>query len=286
MLGSNQRPPPCRGGALPAELIALGGVNVASRLAAMRWRSALALSAAAALVPAAVATAGGTGAGVRVTPKVGTPKTKFVVTFRAPDRTGRRNGLQANYVLSVSGQARHCGSGMSETLPPTRKGAHVRVVLDPPAGIWCATRYAGRVEEWLRPVCGPAHPVCAQFIAVKPVGTFSFRVRDVTPPRFAGLRRATDCTPVIRPHERVRVYLSWNAAADDVTPSSQIVYEIYMSARPGREDFSRPNWSVRGATHFDTPSVPLGEFFVVRARDQAGNTDHNRIERQAMSPCV
>ena len=29
MLGSNQRPPPCRGGALPAELIVRGGVTVA-----------------------------------------------------------------------------------------------------------------------------------------------------------------------------------------------------------------------------------------------------------------
>ncbi len=128
-------------------------------------------------VPAAVAIAGATGAGVRVTPKVGTPRTSFVVTFRAPDSTGRRGGLQRSYELSVVGQARHCGSGLSETLPRTRKGAHVRVVLDPAAGTWCPTHYSGRVEEWLRPVCSSARPVCPQFIAIKLIGTFSFRVR-------------------------------------------------------------------------------------------------------------
>lgn len=256
----------------------------------MRSRSALALTAVAAIVPTTVAMASGTGAGVRVTPKVGTPKTSFVVTFRAPDATGRHRGLQRSYELSVSGQSRHCGSGQAETLPPARKGAHVRVVIGPPAGVWCATSYKGRIEEWLRPVCDRAHPVCGQFIGIKLIGTFTFRVRgvsrDTTAPRFAGLKSAIECTPVVRPNERAPVHLTWNTAHDNSTPAAQIAYEIYMSTRSGDENFARPNWTAHGVTHFETPGVPVAAFFVVRARDRSGNTDHNRVERRAVSPCL
>ncbi len=242
-------------------------------------------------VPVAVALATGTGAGVTVTPKVGKPNTRFVVTFRAPDATGIHGGLRRSYEVSATGGANGCSSGGGVALPATRKGAHVRVVLGPPSGRWCPGRYAGKVEEWLRPVCGPARPVCPQFIGIKMIGTFTFRVRqrstDTTPPRFAGLRSAIECVPgPERPGERLPVHLAWNAASDNLTPSSQILYEIFTAARSGGEDFASPAWTVRGVTHFETPGVPPGEFFVVRARDQAGNTDQNRVERQALSPCV
>ncbi len=249
------------------------------------------VSAVACMVPAAVALASGTSAGVTVAPKVGTPKTEFVVTFRAPDRSGDHGGLSRDYEVSAAGGSSGCHSSGRTSLPPTRKGARVHAVVPPGAGRWCVGSYAGRVEEWLRPICGGAHPFCPQFIAIKMIGTFSFRVRgataDTTPPRFAGLKSAIQCVPgPERPHERIPVHLSWNAATDNVTPSSRIMYEIYSAARAGGENFARPEWALRGVTQFETPSVGLGEFFVVRARDQAGNADHNRVERQAVSPCV
>ena len=102
-------------------------------------------------------------------------------------------------------------------------------------------------------MCGAAHPICPQFIAIKMIGTFMFRVRgasrDTTPPRFAGLKSAIDCTPgPVRPGERLPVHLAWAPATDNVTPRPQIAYEIYMSARSGGEDLSKPSWSVRGVT--------------------------------------
>ena len=80
--------------------------------------------------------------------------------------------------------------------------------------------------------------------------------------------------------------LTWNAASDRVTPSSKIAYEIYMATAPGAEDFTHPNWRTIGKTSFTTPNLPAGRYFVVRARDQSGNEDHNRVERRAENPCV
>jgi hypothetical protein len=39
---------------------------------------------------------------------------------------------------------------------------------------------------------------------------------------------------------------------------------------------------------FDTPQLPTEEtfFFVVRARDKAGNSDSNLLERQGVNLCV
>jgi hypothetical protein len=82
--------------------------------------------------------------------------------------------------------------------------------------------------------------------------------------------------------------LSWDAATDPVTPSDQIVYDIYESGTAGGEDFATPTWmTAPGVTSFRTPGLPShGTFyFVVRARDQAGNEDQNRVERRGVDPC-
>ena len=75
--------------------------------------------------------------------------------------------------------------------------------------------------------------------------------------------------------------LSWNPATDPNTPSSQIVYDVYYSATPGGEDFSKPGWtSPTGATRLTVTVPALGPaYFVVRARDRAGLEDHNTIQR-------
>jgi hypothetical protein len=121
--------------------------------------------------------------------------------------------------------------------------------------------------------------------------TTAFRVtlRDTTPPTFAGLQSATTCIPGPVGGDRTSVFrLRWSAAADDVTPERGIVYDVYQATAPGRESFSAPTYTTAaGATAFVTPELPSSSeyYFVVRARDAAGNRDSNRIERQGVNLC-
>jgi len=57
----------------------------------------------------------------------------------------------------------------------------------------------------------------------------------------------------------------------------------------GGENFSVPTYTTRrGSTTFSTPPFPVDKppYFVVRARDRAGNHDSNPVERQGVNPCV
>ena len=231
-------------------------------------------------------------------PSTGYPGTYFHVSFRAPDRTGTAGGQVRYYVVSGSGPSTggSCASQFSQDAGSSRAHARVRVTLKPgPAG-WCLGTFNGTVTEQARPVC-PYREVCPNYIILlKTIGNFSFTVAaqppggDTTPPVFAGLKTAVACTPgPERPGQTTPYNLAWHAAHDDVTPGSQIVYDIFMSTTPGGEDFSQPSWtSPPGATKFQTPGLPANEsvYFVVRARDQAGNEDANTVERQGVDPCV
>ena len=114
--------------------------------------------------------------------------------------------------------------------------------------------------------------------------------RDRVPPTFAGLRSAVTCIPGPVGGGRTSSFqLTWAAAKDNVTPSNRIVYDIYEARAAGTESFSRPTYTTRrGATKFTTPPLSSTEtyYFVVRARDAAGNRDHNRRERPGRNLCV
>ena len=113
---------------------------------------------------------------------------------------------------------------------------------------------------------------------------------DRIPPTFSGLESAVTCLPGPAGGDRIGSYhLSWTAATDNVTPSRRIVYEIYQATSPGGENFSIRTYRSRsGARSFDTPPLPANQtfYFVVRARDLAGNTDSNKVERQGQNLCV
>src|SRR3989441_12810125 len=113
---------------------------------------------------------------------------------------------------------------------------------------------------------------------------------DVTPPTFAGLKSATTCIPgPIGGGRTTSYHLSWDPATDDVTPSSEIVYDVYQATTSGGENFATPTYTTPpGATSFDTPQLPTDKYFyfVVRARDQAGNRDSNLVEREGANLCV
>lgn len=236
---------------------------------------------------------------VDVSPSTGGPVTMFAIRFRAPDRTGRKAGSERRYLLSVSGPANEqdCLDGADRALPFSRAGARVKALLDPRhlGGRWCTGTFHGRVEEIRTLVC-PHGTACPRFVELLgTIGRFRFTVRpggakDTTPPVFAGVKTANACTPgAQRPGETTPFTLTWDAATDAVTSTSRIIYDVYESGTAGGEDFSHPSWTTSpGVTSFRTPGLPShGTFyFVVRARDQAGNEDRNRVERLGVDPCL
>jgi hypothetical protein len=103
---------------------------------------------------------------------------------------------------------------------------------------------------------------------------------DTTPPTFGGLESASALSAT-------EVGLQWSDATDDVTPSSEIVYLIYMALVSGGQDFNTPTAVTDpGATTYTATglSPETMSCYVVRARDNAGNTDSNTIERCATTP--
>ncbi len=116
------------------------------------------------------------------------------------------------------------------------------------------------------------------------------RRADHTPPDFAGLKSAITCIPgPVRGGRTTSYNLSWDPATDNVTPSRKIVYDIYQAETSKGEDFSTPTYTTDpGATSFATPPLSTDKYFyfVVRARDQAGNSDSNMVERQGQNLCV
>jgi CARDB len=117
------------------------------------------------------------------------------------------------------------------------------------------------------------------------------RVRlDRAPPSFAGLEQVTTCIAgPIGGHDRTSHYfLKWAAARDDVTPAAGIVYDVYRATTAGGEDFARPTYTTAaGVTSFTTPLLPTDTayYFVVRARDRAGNRSATTIERMGVNIC-
>jgi hypothetical protein len=113
---------------------------------------------------------------------------------------------------------------------------------------------------------------------------------DQTPPRFAGLKSATTSVPgSIGGGATAPYHLSWDPATDNKTPSGRIVYDIFQANSSGGENFPAPTYTTSaGATAFTTPPLPADKivYFVVRARDKAGNEDGNKVERQGENLCV
>ena len=121
--------------------------------------------------------------------------------------------------------------------------------------------------------------------------TRKIEVADRTPPVFAGLTSAVTCIPgpAGGPVRLTSYRLTWPAARDDVTPPDGLVYDIYVSSTPGAEDFSIPAYTTAaGATTFSTPPLPddRSYYFVVRARDRAGNRDRGSVERLGTNLCL
>jgi hypothetical protein len=244
--------------------------------------------------PAAAAPAS---APIRVTPSVGLPGTPFSVSFVTPDRTGVIGGKRVRDTLTATTPEAgpDCLAKVDATASPARRGQRVHVRLDPllDGGRWCPGVYRGTVLEVESAACPRNEPCPAYVVVRRRLGRFTLHVRastDGTPPAFTGLDRAFACTPgPQRPGQTTPYTLTWREASDVVTPASRIVYDVYFSATPGGESFAKPTWTTApGATSFRTPGLPShGEaYFVVRARDAAGNEDTNVLEQKGLDPCL
>lgn len=107
--------------------------------------------------------------------------------------------------------------------------------------------------------------------------TTTLALPDTTPPTFGGLGSATAVSST-------EISLSWNPATDNATPSSNIVYLIYMSTISGGENFAMPSFITSpGVISFSVTGLSPGTtyYFVVRARDASGNIDTNSVEWSA-----
>jgi hypothetical protein len=120
--------------------------------------------------------------------------------------------------------------------------------------------------------------------------TQAVRITDRTPPVFAGLEAATTCLPGPQQNGRSTAFhLRWAAAHDDRTPADALVYDVYQATAAGAENFAAPTYASQpGATTFSTPPLSNDKtyYFVVRARDAAGNRDGNKVEQQGMNLCL
>ncbi len=98
--------------------------------------------------------------------------------------------------------------------------------------------------------------------------------QDNDPPEFNGLQSASATGATT-------VELNWAEATDNVTPSADIVYLVFLSETSGGEDFNNPSLTVTGdlTTVAQNLQPETTYYFVVRARDQAGNTETNTVER-------
>ena len=108
------------------------------------------------------------------------------------------------------------------------------------------------------------------------------RAPDTSPPTFEGLASAT-----VPAGAEDRIDLSWNPASDNRTAANSMVYLIYMATSPGGENFASPSFTTQtGASSFSVTGLSPGTtyYFVVRARDEAGNTDSNTVEKSATTP--
>lgn len=96
---------------------------------------------------------------------------------------------------------------------------------------------------------------------------------DMTPPRFEGVQGFTPLSQAVR--------LDWQPATDDVTQEANIDYLVYVADESGGQDFAAAEVeTTAGAVQATVSGLePGGQyFFVVRARDAAGNIDTNTKE--------
>jgi hypothetical protein len=116
-------------------------------------------------------------------------------------------------------------------------------------------------------------------VSIFSLGCGSNLTGDTTPPVFRGLITARQ--PQYAAHE---VDLMWEAASDNVSSPADIEYLIYYSLTSEAQNFYSPDIITSpGTTEYTVKGLDYYEYyFVVRARDEAGNIDNNTKEVSAV----
>jgi hypothetical protein len=103
------------------------------------------------------------------------------------------------------------------------------------------------------------------------------RTLDTLAPTFAGVTGATGAAGAVQ--------LTWAAGSDETTAAANLVYLVYRATSAGGQNFAgAPQYTTPpGVTSFAAGGLAQSTtyFFVVRARDEAGNVDGNTVERSA-----
>jgi hypothetical protein len=143
-----------------------------------RVAALIALSGIAAMPAASGAAAPGHAAtfSVSVTPRTGSGRTHFVVSFRAALSTAPALHNIYRVTAGVPGHA-GCQAGVAAQAPPSKVGSTVRVVLSPSRSAhWCTGTFRGQVWDVITEPC-PVGKACPAIITPPlMVGKFSFRV--------------------------------------------------------------------------------------------------------------
>jgi hypothetical protein len=111
--------------------------------------------------------------------------------------------------------------------------------------------------------------------------TYSLAVTtpEGVPPTFSGVKRASADGATVR--------IFWLPGSDNITHPENIVYDVYSSLVQHKEDFTKPpqHTSAPGASSIVITEMNLATkyWYVVRARDVAGNEDSNNIETSAFT---
>ena len=157
------------------------GAEGRGRLAGeMRWRVAALIALSVIVTVPAASGAGAPGhaatLSVSVTPRTGTARTRFVVSFRAARNTAPALHNIYRVTAGAPGHA-GCQSSAVTEAPPTNAGLIVRVVLSPSRSAhWCAGTFRGEVWDVITTLC-PGGKACPAMITPPlMVGKFSFRV--------------------------------------------------------------------------------------------------------------
>ncbi|MFO0677471.1 MAG: hypothetical protein U0169_13130 [Polyangiaceae bacterium] len=109
-------------------------------------------------------------------------------------------------------------------------------------------------------------------------------VQESTPPTFAGVASSTAVS-----HKRVD--LGWQAATDNFSGPTQITYSAWVATTSGGQNFAgapalanQPGVAGANTGTITGLSPNTTYYFVVRARDAAGNTETNTVEATVTTP--
>lgn len=120
----------------------------------------------------------------------------------------------------------------------------------------------------------PGQPGIADANRLRGIGEAVGAPKDAKAPIFNGAILATRPTPTT-------VNVTWAAASDDSSPAEKIVYDIALANSSASQDFAVPAATTEGgATEFTLTGLDanVNYFLIVRARDEAGNSDLNTKE--------